>query len=208
MNMMARRRGETHWAWRSRLIGQAQAERDRAQPLVTPETALHGEYEDEFVMHVETGTKAQTKRNRHVSSLVRMHHNGQLTNDQFAASQRIIRIAERIERIVSLRCASLEARVDSSRGSSDLLVERLNQVRDEIAYTEWRQRLRLPRRLVLDMLLAPRPMAEIARQHRFAWPTARRRLLDSLDLFIEIRERAGRMIDESDMLRAQARIAA
>lgn len=204
----SRRPHETHWAWRSRLVAAAQAERDRSVPLVTPEAERHGQYDDETVMHVETGTRVQTKRNRHVSSLVRLHHNNQLTNDQFVASQRIIRIAERIERNVSLRCASLEARVDNSRSSSQILLERLNQVRDEVAYTRWRGQLRLPRRLVLDMLLLPVPLAETARRYRFAWTTARRRLVDSLDLFIEIRERVAREVDESDMVRAQSRIAA
>ncbi len=64
----AKRPQESHWQWRSRLIREAQQERDRTEPLITSETARHGGYVDETVMHVETGTRVETKRRKSISS--------------------------------------------------------------------------------------------------------------------------------------------
>lgn len=60
----ARQPGENYFAWNSRLARQRQEARDREQPLVTVEAEAHGSYEQDFVTHVETNTKAHTKVNR------------------------------------------------------------------------------------------------------------------------------------------------
>lgn len=214
MDPRMKRPHETHWAWRSRLIAQAQQERDKAEPLITKQTERHGDYDDEFVMHVETGTQVRTKRNRGISSLVRMHNSGHLDNAQYEAALRIARIAENIERAVSVRCASLEARIDCSCAGRDALVEHLARVRDEIAYSRWRIRIPLPRRMILDMILVDRPLATTARMYGMRWETrggrkgARDLFIGALDLWCDLRERVGKDVDESDLGRAHARIAA
>jgi hypothetical protein len=214
MNTFSRLTGESsleHALRRQRIKADA---RDRSEPIITLETERQGWYEDEFVMHVETGTKAQTKRRKSISSLVRMHESGSIDNAQFEAALRIAGVAERIERSVAVRCASLEARVDCSSGNRDVLVEQLNQVRDEATYSRWRRRIPLPRRMILDMILVDRPMATTARTHGVRWEDrngnkgARSLLLDALDLWCDLRERVSKEIDEQDITRAHARIAA
>lgn len=208
MTVLAKRPHETHWQWRSRLMALAQQERDRTIPLITPELESRGWYTTETVMHVETGTRVETKRRRGLSSLVRMHQTGRLDNEQYAAAISIARVAERIERSVSVRCASLEARVDCSSGSRDVLFERLSQVRDEAAYTRWRRQIPLPRRMILDMILVDRPMSTTARMHGVQWEHAREMLIDALDLWCQLRARVAKEIDRDDISRAHARLAA
>lgn len=202
-----RRPDESHWAYRSRMIREKQEQRDKARPLVSPFTARHGNYVDDNVMHVETGTIAPTKRNKGLSSLVRMHQTGKLTNEQYEAAIRIARVAERIERSVAVRCASLEARVDNSGGSRNVLIEALSQVRDEMAYTRWRRLLPLPRRMILDMLLVDRALSTTARIYGMDWPRGRRLLVNALDLWIDLRGRVQKEVDDRDVFQAHARLA-
>lgn len=60
----ARRPGESHFDWRGRIIRQKQNERDRAEPAISDFAKQHGDYQDDFVMHVETATKAKALVNR------------------------------------------------------------------------------------------------------------------------------------------------
>lgn len=207
MTSLRKRRDETEWQFRSRLARLRQEARDRAEPIVPIEAESHGEYVSEDVMHVETGTRAPTKRRKSISSLVRMHQTGKLDNAQFEAAMRIARIAERIEGQVGVRCASLEGRVDCSSGNRDVLLERLGQVRDEIAYTRWRRQLPLPRRMILDMILVDRPLATTARIHGKRWERARETFIRALDLFTELRSRVSKDVDERDLFAAHARLA-
>ncbi|MFX8813237.1 hypothetical protein ABTM61_20120, partial [Acinetobacter baumannii] len=81
--------------------------------------------------------------------------------------------AEAIERAVSVKCASMEARVDHAGSARDILVERLAAVRREQTYSRWRQTLPSPKRLVLDMVLTPRSLVATARVHNVPWRRAR-----------------------------------
>lgn len=172
----------------------------------TAETARHGDYNEEFVMHVETMTVTTATRNRQQSSLKLMHERGSLSAAQYVAALDIATVAERIERSVAVRGASLEARVDTFPGRRDVLFERLAHVRREAAYTKWRQRLPMPRRMVIDMVLADRDMKATARVYRMGWPRAQRLLRNALDTWIELAEEAIKQIDADDMMRAHARI--
>lgn len=176
-----------------------------APQVPTPEAEQHGEYIEQFVMHAETQTMAQAKRNKGISSFVRMHYNGQLTNEQFVASQQIQNIIQRLVRGVALRGASLEARVDNARSSTDSLIEALELVRDEIAYSRWRGMLRTGRRMIIAMMHAESSLSRIARRNRMSWIKARVVLVDALDLFIEVREKVRKDVDEHDIEVAQAR---
>lgn len=209
----AKRRHESHWQYQARLARERQEARDRMEPIVPKEARSQGGYVEEDVMHVETGTRAVTFRRRSLSSLVRMHQLGTLDNAQFEAAIRIARIAERIGSDASVRCNNLAARVDCSSTSRDALVERLNQVRDEMTYTRWRRLIPLPRRMILDMVLVDRPLATTARIYGRRWESrngikgGRETFVDALDLWNDLRERVGKDFDERDLMVAHARIA-
>lgn len=206
MNTFSRIPGETHLEHtlrRQRIRADA---RDRSQPLITPELERQGLFADEFVMHVETGTKAHTKRRRHKSSLEGLRDRGQITQDQLSAAEAIQRTAESIRRSVGVRCASLEARVDCSGSSRDPLVEHLGQVRRERTFSRWRVSIRVPRQLVVDMIVSDRSLKETARLHSVGWPRALRMLKDALDLWNDLAARAHRDIDQRDIEVAHARL--
>lgn len=213
MTALGKRRDETFWQWQSRIQAVRQMERDREVPLITPELERRGWYATETVMHVETGTRVETKRRRGLSSLVRMHQTGRLDNAQYEAALRIARVAERIESSVGVRCSNAEARVDCSSAGRNVLFERLSQVRDEAAYARWRRLIPLPRRMILDMILVDRPLSTTARIHGKRWETrngikgACDLFIAALDLWIMLRERVGREIDERELLAIHARIA-
>lgn len=172
----------------------------------TAETTRHGEYSEEFVMHVETMTVTTATRNRQQSSLRNMHDRGSLTAAQYLAALDIAAVAERIERSVAVRGASLEARVDTFPGRRDVLFERLAHVRMEAAYTRWRQRLPMPRRMVIDMVLMDRDLFATARVYRMGWTRAQAMLRKALDIWIELAEEACRQIDMDELNAAHARI--
>lgn len=213
MNAFVRLPGESSLSYtlrRARIIADA---RNRSEPIITPEMKQQGGYHDETVMHVETGTRVETKRRRSISSLVRLHQTGTLDNAQYEAAMRIARVAERIESSVGVRGSSVEARVDCSSAGRDVLFEHLSQVRDEAAYTRWRRLLPLPRRMILDMILVDRPLSTTARIHGKRWETrggikgACDMFVSALDLWIRLREQVGREIDERDLLAVHARLA-
>lgn len=200
----SRQPGEQYWAWQSRLARERQEVRDRMAPIVPAEALQHGEYEQATIIHVETGTRVETVR-RGISSLVRMHGNGTLTNDQYGAAMRIQRVAERIGRDVSTRSANLEGWVDNSSGPKGMLSERLSQVHDEMAYSKWRLTLPMPRQMILDMILVDRPLSRTARLYRMDWPRAKRLFLASLDKWGEIYQ--GIHVTRQDVDNAHARAA-
>ncbi len=202
----AKRRDETHAQWQARLDAMLPIERETGEPILTPEALAQGDFEAAFVPDHITGQVTKTMRRKSSSSMARMHDKGEITGDQWAASQEIALVAEMIERSVSVRGASLEARVDGSGSGRDVLVERLHMVRMERAYTQWRQYLPMPKRMVIDMVLGDRELFVTARVHGMGWPRARRLLLGALDRWIDIRERVWRDVDERDVLARYARI--
>ncbi len=205
-NPFAKRHDETHAQWQLRLAVAKLVERPCGEPLVPSEATAHGDYADEFVTHVETNTRTRTTRNRQASSLAKLHTDGQLTAEQFMAALQIAQVAETIERAVSVRCASLEARVDNANASRDALVESLRRVRLEVAYRIWRERLPMPRRMIIDMVLADRALKVTARVYGLGWPRAKRVLVKALDAWSEVTARVWREVDESDMHSAYSRL--
>lgn len=165
------------------------------------------DFETVWTTHVDTNTKAQTKRRRrHGSSLSTMRDKGQLSEEQYQAACEIAFAAEMIERSVSVRCASLEARVDSSGSARDALIEKLGAVRFEMAYSQWRSRLPMPRRMVVDMVIESSSLVSIARVYNTPWRRAREMLLRSLDHWPAVKERIWRDVEERDVLWRYARI--
>jgi hypothetical protein len=194
--------GETHREWQDRLDRADLVRRYPGEPLIPVEAQAHGDYADSVVTHLETNTRAQTKRNRQQSALGLMHEWGAISPAQFEAASQIARIAESIERAVSLRGARLEPRVDCGGSARDMLTERLSQVRLEMTYNRWRDRLPMPRRMVIDMVISDRDLVATARVHNVPWREARRRLIAALDLWLELREAVWREIDADDAGRA------
>lgn len=203
----AQRKDETFLQWQSRLARERQAERDRSTPIVPLEARQHGDYEDAFVYHDESGTKSSAPVRVAKSSLRLMNDRGALSDEQYYSALAIAGVAEMIERNVSVRGASMEARIDCSGSARSQIVESLHAVRMERAYTEWRNRLPMPRRLFIDMVTTDQALFAIARKYGMGWPKAQRLLRISLDRWPEIYRNAMRSIDQDDVDDAHRRIA-
>lgn len=206
MNASGKRRDETFWQWQSRLQAVRQMERDRDVPLITPELERRGWYATETVMHVETGTRVETKRRRRQSAIEALRDRGQLTNDHVCAAQQIASVAESIRRHVSVRCSSVEARVDCGGSAHSALMERLRQVRLERTFGLWRSRIRVPRAMLIEMIVKDNALKETARSYRVGWPRAMRMLEDALDQWNDIMQVVAREIDERDLEAAHNRL--
>lgn len=197
--------GETHLQWVTRITQIEHAEATRTEPLVTPEAQQHADYELATVTDSE-GATARTLRNRQMSAITLMHERGQITEEQLHAAQQIADVAERIERSVSTRAHSLDPRVDQSGSARDPGIESLSRVRMERTYSAWRDRLPMPKRLVLDMVLADRAFTRIAQRFNVAPNRAKRLLVNALDNWIEIRAKVYREVDQEDVDAAEKRV--
>jgi len=197
---------ESMGQWRARLAIGRQMARTAGEPLIPIEAERHGQYAEDYITHVETNTKAWTKRNRTSSALAIMHERGAITPAQFFAAAQIAMTAEAIERAVSVKGASLEARVDQSGSARDHSIERLGMVRREQTYTRWRLTLPTPKRLVIDMVLSPHSLVATARVYRVPWRKARIMLVDALDRWIDIERRVADQLDQDDLDRANLRL--
>lgn len=133
------------------------------------------------------------------SPIGRMYESGALSDEQYNAADEIATVAEMIERAVSVRGASLEARVDNSGASRDLLIESLGRVRLEMTYSAWRARLPMPRRMVLQMVLTNQPLTSTARAFKVPWRKARVMLIDALDRWSEVKDQIWKAVDEEDV---------
>lgn len=135
----------------------------------------------------------------------RMYETGQITIEQQSAWNEIITIYEAIASNVDVRSAAIKARVDGE-GTHDELIEGLARIRLERVYSEWRERLPVPRQMVLDMILSPRSLVATGRVFNVPWRKARARLIHALDDWSQLKEKTWRMIDEKDVTDIYARI--
>lgn len=174
----------------------------------TPEQRQHADYVEQDIIHAESFNRATVHRIRQQSSLRKLCEDGQISEEQLFAAQQIAHVAEMLERNVSVRCASLEARVDHAGSARDVLVERLGLVRMEVAYSKWRTSIAMPRRMIVDMVLEDRSLFTTARVYRVSWPKAKRLLGNALDHWCDLMTDARRSVDEEDLLRAQTRACA
>lgn len=201
-----KRRGETNAQWKARVAELKSLEKPIGEVSITPETASHGDYVDSFVHHAETNTKTQAKRNRMTSSLAAMHDKGQITGVQFSAALEIARVAEMIERAVSIKGQEIRERVDGGGAGIGPLEEKLTLVRLDRAYTKWRYRLPMPKRMIIDMLVQDQALKSTARSYGMGWPKARARLIFALDRWESVKEWAWDNTDEDDLLRVKRQI--
>jgi hypothetical protein len=161
--------------------------------------------------HKNEGTPETHERasRRNQGALAHLYKKGVIDAEQLASAEEIARIAERIGADVAVRTASLETRVDLGPQHYDTLHdERIQQVRREMAYTEWRQQLPQPAP-VLDMLVGePVGFTIVAVRYRMHNRRAKRLLVHALDLWPEILGAVCKAVDEKDLQRAHARLAA
>lgn len=202
----ARRRGESNLEWRARLARQQETDRKAGEDVVTPEAAAKGL--DRATVQDEEGRNWNSYRRKTRSALEYMRQQGNLTDEQYFSAQRIAQIAEMLQSSVALGCASMEARVDCSGSARDALNESLYRVRAEGAYTEWRSKLPLPRRMVIDMVTRDSGLAEIAATHNMGWPRARKVLVDALEAWPDIFAKYCGQIDQEDLDQQHARLRA
>lgn len=168
----------------------------------TPEWFQHGESQD-FTPDVpdRTAIVLKTVRRKSQSPWMRMVESGQIAPEIFAAAQSIAYVHERITRAGGLKSGSLQARVDQCKNSGELIIERLGDVHDEIAYSAWRKGLPMPRQMFLEMVLSDRPLSTTAKNYRMGWRKARKLLISNLEKYLEIREKVGRAIKPEDLQR-------
>ena len=168
----------------------------------TPEWFQHGDAQS-FTPELENGTvrEIKTVRRKSESPWVRMLEAGTISPEIFAAAQSIAYVHERISRAGGLKSGSLQARVDQCKSSGELLIERLADVHDEIAYSAWRKGLPMPRAMFLDMVLSSEPLSTTAKKYRMGWRRARKLLINNLEKYLEIREKIGKAIKPEDLER-------
>ena len=155
----------------------------------------------------EGDSGSQTYRRRSTASLGRRERRGVLTADQLASAQELALLFERIGADVALSNSAIAARVDCATGSSSYGGESLHRVCLEQAYSAWRKQLPLPRGLVLDMIREDHQLARIASRHHRSWSKAIEMLKDALDQWQQLRRETAKSISQSDVDRAQERIA-
>jgi len=173
----------------SRAWDEAKARRERAKTLAdwshknegTPETHANA---------------AKTKQ----GALARLFESGAIDREQLEYAAEISSVAEAIERDVSVRTASLEARVDSSGTHGVALIEGVRWVRLQMAYTRWRIMLPMPKRLVLDMIVGePIGYRVAARRYGVHNRKAKRYLIGAIDRWPECVEWACKQVDRDDI---------
>ena len=148
----------------------------------------------------------QNPPERRQSPLARMYDRGEISDDQFQAYREIERISEVIKRGVDVRSASIEARVDNGRGDRDVLVESLALIRLERAFTVWRDKLPMPRQMILDVIETNRALAATARVYRKDEKTIRKWVKRALDSWADDKAAAWKNIDAEDVRDIYARL--
>ena len=184
------------------------AEADRMQSfreVITPQAKEKGELEKGWLVD-EDGNMQNSYRRKSRSALAYMRERGSLTDDQYGSAMEIASVAEMIESSVASSGASMEARVDCSGSARDALNESLYRVRAEGAYTEWRSKLPLPRRMVIDMVTRDAGLSAIAAAHNMGWPKARRILVEALKDWPGIMAKYCKRIDQAELDRAHERL--
>lgn len=177
---------------------------DRADHLIPPEALAQGDFADVTVV-ADDQSQATVKRNRMTNPMLALYERGSITEEQFEASVEIARVAEIIAQAVGMRSASLEARVDNSGSAKDLLIEHIGRVRLEATYSEWRQTLPMPRRMVIDLVTGSVSLTVSSRRYRMRKRKAKVILVEALDRWIGLRSKIESEIEEQEVIAAHFR---
>lgn len=158
-------------------------------------------------------THAHVARSR-TGALARLFQSGALSADELGMALEIAAVHERIGRDATIQTASFETRVDKSRASDALFLERLGWVRREVAYSRWRARLpeicagragtRIAPAAVLDLIAHDVGVTVVATRYRIHVRRARKLLCDALALWRGEFGTACREIDDESLIVAQA----
>lgn len=201
------KRPQETWAqFKARADAHASRRRLSAGPLVTPEAEAHGDYEDKVIIHVESYTAVETKRNRITSPIQDMLGRGDFDEDMVRSAEEIEAIICMIRGDVGMRAAFLGMRVDQSRSPINPALENFAMVRAEKAYTTWRDGLPMPRQMFIDMITLPQSLFRTARSYGMGWPKARRLLVVVLKRWPDVKDRVWGALDDEDILAAIASI--
>lgn len=139
-------------------------------------------------------------------ALARLFEAGDIDIDQLAAGQEIAAVAEFLGRDVSIGTMSMETRVDSGRPPIDAAFESLSTVRREMAYSAWRAALVRPAMPVLAMIIGDIGVSVAAKRYHMRNRTAKKLLIDALELWRDKIALMIRDIDHDDVIQAQRRL--
>lgn len=129
-------------------------------------------------MHHAAGT--------HQDCLIQMQRNGTIDSTQLGWAAEIANVYRSIESEVGVKVASLEARVDQSRGGRSLVGEGIHRVRMHLAYRYWRDLLPAPKQMVLDMIVSDNIGYTVAaRRYGVHKRKAKRLLIEALNRWPE-----------------------
>ncbi|WP_010339903.1 hypothetical protein [Sphingobium yanoikuyae] len=133
--------------------------------------------------HKAYGTPETWERSTstHDGALIQLHRNGTIDKDQLEWAAQIANVYRSLEADVGIKVASLEARVDQSRGGGRA-AEGVLRVRMHLAYGYWRDMLPMPKQLVLDMIVGDAIGYSVAAaRYRVHKRKAKRFLIDALN---------------------------
>ncbi|WP_234780490.1 hypothetical protein [Sphingobium yanoikuyae] len=133
--------------------------------------------------HKAYGTPETWERSAstHDGALIQLHRNGTIDKDQLEWAAQIANVYRSLEADVAVKVASLEARVDQSRGGGRA-AEGVLRVRMHLAYGYWRDMLPMPKQLVLDMIVGDAIGYSVAaKRHRVHNRKAKRELIAAID---------------------------
>ncbi|MFB9049472.1 hypothetical protein ACFFV8_12235 [Sphingobium indicum] len=138
-------------------------------------------------------------------AIMRLYVSGCLSIEDVAAAAQIRAVAERIARDVTVRTASLETRVDTSR-HGDAFFESLGAVWNEMTYSRWRSRIGANAALVMDIVVRDSGLARAAATHQAHPRRVRRLLREALEEWTWIHAMVRREVSSADLVAAHAGI--
>lgn len=201
----AKRPDETDLQWRSRMARKQETQRKFGEGIVTPETLAQGGLEK--IIAPNGANRDTTLKRRTASSLARLESRGVITSEQLWAAQEIALEAERLEAPLRAKTMGMVDRVDCGGSARDPHAESLHRVRMARAYSTWRLRIPLPRRMVIDMVMQDYRLAAIAASYNRSWRKAIVVLKYCLDMWAEEKRAAFDGIDQEDVDAAIAKVA-
>ncbi|WP_234831495.1 hypothetical protein [Sphingobium yanoikuyae] len=149
--------------------------------------------------HKAYGTPETWERSTstHDGALIQLHRNGTIDKDQLEWAAQIANVYRSLEADVAVKVASLEARVDQSRGGGRA-AEGVLRVRMHLAYSYWRDMLPMPKQLVLDMIVGDAIGYSVAAgRYRVHKRKAKRFLIEALNRWPLCVARAFSVVDRS-----------
>ncbi|WP_234415629.1 hypothetical protein [Sphingobium yanoikuyae] len=149
--------------------------------------------------HKAYGTPETWERSTstHDGALIQLHRNGTIDKDQLEWAAQIANVYRSLEADVGIKVASLEARVDQSRGGGRA-AEGVLRVRMHLAYSYWRDMLPMPKQLVLDMIVGDAIGYSVAAgRYRVHKRKAKRFLIEALNRWPLCVARAFSVVDRS-----------